>query len=57
MSCQRGQGLPEVHYMTLSYEDAIKVYHNHHVNDDKEFLEESNDNRDYWFMYSILLAF
>jgi hypothetical protein len=33
LSCQRGQGSPEIHSMWNSYEKAIKSYYHYHISD------------------------
>ncbi len=49
MSCQRGQGLPEIHYICDYYDEAIKAYYTYHLKDNKDFLKSRD--RNYWFMY------
>jgi len=48
MSCQRGQGSPELHYICDNYNEAIEVYYNHHA-ENSDFLQSTE--RKYWFMY------
>lgn len=49
MSCQRGQGLPEIHYLCDNYDEAIDIYYKYYLKDDEDFLK--SPNRNYWFMY------
>lgn len=51
MACQRGQKLPELHYITDDYRDAIRALFEYYRDDDKDFLEERNRDYDYWFMH------
>tara|TARA_R110000772_G_scaffold55_6_gene324 strand:- start:2752 stop:3114 length:363 start_codon:yes stop_codon:yes gene_type:complete len=48
MSCQRGQGIPEIHYMCDNYNEAIKAYYDHQISDQVDFLD--SPDREYWFM-------
>ena len=47
MSCQRGQGAPEIHSVWDSYERAIKEYYEYHIRDG---YSVTDDNSEYWFM-------
>jgi hypothetical protein len=47
ISCQRGQGAPEIHSIWNSYELAIKEYYEYHVRDGYGKSDES----EFRFMY------
>jgi len=47
MSCQRGQGAPEIHSVWDSYERAIKEYYEYHIRDG---YSDRDDSSEYWFM-------
>ena len=47
MSCQRGQGAPEIHSIWGSYERAIKEYYEYHIRDG---YSNRVDSSEYWFM-------
>jgi len=49
MSCQRGQGSTEIHYLCTSYQEAIKEYYDYMRMSKSDFLESVN--KEYWFMY------
>ncbi len=48
ISCQRGQGAPEIHSIWNSYELAIKEYYEYHIRDG---YSDRDDSSEYWFMY------
>ena len=48
MSCQRGQGAPEIHSIWTTYESAIKEYYEYHI---KDGYAKSSDDSELWFMY------
>ncbi len=54
MSCQRGQGSPEIFSIWFSYEKALTAYYEYNIADG--FSRRSDDN-DYFFMYLIDLIF
>ena len=47
ISCQRGQGAPEIHSIWNSYELAIKEYYEYYIRDGYG----KSDEDEFWFMY------